>query len=76
MQSIIGDKYIYESTEYIDWSKHRSMEKVNKKKQEATGCGKQETPAPVPVCRGLADCPLIPILRQCTHLRQALEQVV
>ena len=75
MQSIIGDKYIYESTEYIDWSKHRSMEKVSKKQPEAKKDKKQETPAPVPLCQGKAECPLIPILQQCTHLRQVLERL-
>jgi len=76
MQSIIGDKYIYESTDYIDWTKHRSMEKVNKKKQETTEGKKKGTFAPAPSCLGLEKFPLIPILRQCIHLRQVLEQVV
>lgn len=51
------------------------------KEQEAIGKSsqiddQQEKTEFVPACGPLADCPLVPILQRCTHLRQALQKVL
>lgn len=63
------------SQEQGERNRLRKEEESKAAKQAPQNQIHEETPAPVQSCQGLDDCPLFPILQQCSHLRQTLERL-